>query len=151
MIWCYFLFIDPGLYIRPPFFPSLVIITLRYLTLFILFYFVGTMVCPCIWFGSFMRHSATSRFELPIMYAIGRLLQIWMTVFQMLHQKSSMRKFPTANVFRFLVSSELFYLIKHFYAYAEVMLPALFVVRRWPLLKNLFAGICFMCIVSVHG
>lgn len=172
LCWCYFQFFDPGLFIKPFFFSfAPVISTMRHLTwffscylfmfvsfsllsiyiLFVFVYFLGTMAFPCIWFGSFMRHSAISRFELPITYAIGRSLQIWMTVFQMLHQKSSMCKLITHSICMFLVSSQLSNVIGYFYAYAEVMLPASYVVRRWPLLRNLFVGICFMYIASVHG
>ena len=53
----------------------------------------GTMVSHCTWFVSYMRPSATSEFALQIMYATERSLPTWMSAFQMLQQKSSMRKF----------------------------------------------------------
>ena len=53
----------------------------------------GIMVSRCTWFVSYMRPSATSEFALQIMYATERSLPTWMNAFQMLQQKSSMRKF----------------------------------------------------------
>lgn len=68
------------------------------------------MACLCTWFGTSMRHFATSGFALRIIFVIGRSLLIWMIVFQMQHPKSWTRELSSLLKCVFLLSvSHCFY------------------------------------------
>ena len=114
---------------------------------------LGTMVWLCIWFGSSMKHFVTSRSMLMITFVIERLLPTWMIVFHMQHLKNSMRVYLihlSLCCFISKYSVVVVCLIVSVWC-AEVMQPALFVMRRWLQPRKSFVDIFFMCIASVHG